>query len=108
MSYLGVSSTIEHDYAEKLKTFLATRAIVEHDSSQNTITISSNPYNFTDGSDQDPDWKHLHYIKDPAWNNITIPRSITIILKYWTITESGDKWALGWMKDRYTVVMENC
>ena len=85
------------NYVDQLK-FLTDRAIVFHDESNKKITIKSKDSR-----------SYLEYIKDPEWNNVKIPKDISIVLEGW-LFDSNDKsfgsdhWCFNWLSQRFTII----
>lgn len=85
-----------------LQEMLFNKAIVIAD--ETSITLR--PLDFENGK---LSHYHLEFIKDPRWNEITIPNDIEVVLEGWCFDTKdhnfgADIWCLNWMKSRFNVV----
>jgi len=93
------------DITTKINDLLGDKANVSYVETNGKTTIAIKPPSLTKGCTG----YFLEYIKSSEWNDISIPKDITVELDGWLIDTDDEKvgsdlWCLKWMNDNYTIV----
>lgn len=90
----------------KIESLLGDKAIVSYVETNGKTTINIKPPPLTTNGCTG---YFLEYIRGIGWNDISIPKDITVELDGWLIDTDDEKvgsdfWCLKWMNDNYTIV----
>lgn len=82
------------------------------DKNDKSVTIIPHDYQVSDDYGYGGSKLHLCALSNPKWNDVEIPKDVTLVLKGWcfstkTDVMGTDVWCLNWLKERFSEIIDH-